>query len=288
MNIFGFLKSKKKEETYKKDIKIPTTKFKHVYLVLGIKGGVGKSSISYAIATGLSKKSKTAIIDCDIESSNLKDFMDINSSNNMKPNQSFGVMSAIKINDNLYASGMSVFDSDYINKSIITTGSQLQQFINDFILYTYYGYGEIDNSIIDIPAGSSDILIAVLKSFERINQKIDGVIIVTQPNTITDFNRAMDLCIKKGLQVKFVVINMYKAISKNGYPVVCSKTNELFIPFNGKYDKLLSDIDSYNIASDKIFNIPLLEDVSIDKIETYLNLLINEIIKYSGDLHDVQ
>jgi len=281
MNILGFLKNKSKEENNKEDIKIPATKFKHVYLVLGIKGGVGKSSISYAIATGLSKETKTAIIDCDIESSNLKDFMNINSDNNMKANQSFGVMKAIEINSNLYASGMSVFDSDYVNKSILTTGTQLQQFINDFILYTYYGHSEVDNCIIDIPAGSSDILIAVLNSFERIKQQIDGVIIVTQPNTITDFNRAMDLCIKKNLQVKFVVINMYGAVSKYGYPVVCSKTNEPFIPFNGKYDKLIIDIDSYNISSDCIFNVPLLEDVSIEKIEGYLSELIKILLKNS-------
>ncbi len=280
MNFFNLLsKYKSNRHSNNRYIKssIPATKFKHVYLVIGIKGGVGKSTISYAIASGLSLKHKTAIIDCDIESSNLKDFMNLSNSN-MSSNINFSTMGAIKINNNLYASGMSVFDSDYINKSIYTNASQLRQFINDFILYTRYGSLESDYCIIDVPAGSSDIMMAIIESFKRINQTIDGVIVVTQPNTITDFNRALDLSSKLGLEVLYVVINMHKAVSKHAHPVICScGCGEEFIPFNNMYDKMLSNISNSGIDITDIYDIPLMENANINHIAIYLSDLIDSL-----------
>lgn len=243
-------------------------------MVIGIKGGVGKSIVSGSIALRLSENynKRVAFVDCDIASSNTVDVLKIASNVKMTYTPGANKLVAVRVNKNLFVSSMSLF-MDNITSSFVTKSAQFSQIVKDFICSTVYDYNDadFDFAIFDVPAGSGDETETVISILKKKNL---SAIIVTQPNTIVDFRRAVDLCRRCCVPVIGVVINMYKTLTESGCSAVCPKTGKEYIPFSVKgIDKYLESNQFKNV-----WRIPLIENFSLSKICNYVDNIIKEVI----------
>ena len=166
---------------------------KKIIAIGSAKGGVGKSTITAALASSLSKKYKVGVLDADIYGPNQHILFDIKSKpefitlNNKKLIKPF-----IKQNIEMISMGL-ILDS---NKAAAWRGPMLSGAVKQLSNSTHWS--NLDYLLIDMPPGTGD---AYLTIFNDMN--IDNFIIVTTINNLAfaDVKKTINLVEKFNIPI---------------------------------------------------------------------------------------
>lgn len=166
-------------------------------MVCSGKGGVGKTTISVALAKSLSMSGKkVALVDCDIDTPNIPDFMNIK--------QEVGVGESIKpiVRDNIemISIGFIIKESDFVSWPSQRRGMAVQQLID-----TIDWSDNIDYMVIDTPPGTSDEI-----EYVSMSLKPDYIFIISTPHdaSISDVKRTISMLDSCGVEITGIVMNM--------------------------------------------------------------------------------
>lgn len=193
-----------------------------VVMVGAIKGGTGKSLVAINLAYELSKNFKVGLLDADIDSPNIAEMLGIVNTNiNATPDVIIPVE-----HKNIRCFSMSILSK---NKHISLYGQEMQQIIEDLLTSTQWG--DVDYLIVDLPAGSSDIFRAVVRTMA---DNLVGFVFVGQPLNSTDFVRCISLASHFQIPIIGAVENMC------GYE--CPHCHKISYPFgHGSIQKLCKE-----------------------------------------------
>jgi Mrp family chromosome partitioning ATPase len=165
--------------------------------VLAVKGGTGKTTITRELVRALSGTYKIGALDADVDSPNLAESLGVRGWMELTGERKF-----LPVEYN----GAKLFSTSLYHPSAAKgwtkTGQQNQLILRDAALQTEWG--PLDYFVIDMPAGSSDEFKAVKEWFLN----IVGVVVVTQPNTLSDLARAFDITSRFRLPILGVIENM--------------------------------------------------------------------------------
>ncbi|WGH27948.1 MAG: Mrp/NBP35 family ATP-binding protein [Candidatus Bostrichicola ureolyticus] len=248
---------------------------KNIIAIASGKGGVGKSTIATNISAYLSDKGfKTGILDADIYGPSIPIMFNIendyptitnkNGINNIKPIINYGVK---------------IFSFNFIlqNKPAVWRGPMASKILHQLIKNIYWEY--LDFLIIDLPPGTSDIHLSIIKEF-----LITGVIIVSTPQkiSISDVKKTIAMFNIDNIKVpilglienmSFFLANQKKhyLFGKNG---IKKLSNNINIPF-------LGEIPILQIISESSDNgYPIILNNNINYFyKKYFILIMNNILK---------
>ena len=148
---------------------------KKIIAIASAKGGVGKSSITAALALNMSKSFKVGVLDADIYGPNQHILFDLIDA---KPNLiSVGDK---KMFEPVMFNGISINSMGFIldaNKAAVWRGPMLSGAIRQLIESTIWG--ELDFLFIDMPPGTGDAYLTIASEI-----KPDKSILVTTPNKL--------------------------------------------------------------------------------------------------------
>ena len=142
-------------------------------LVVGLKGGTGKSSVAVMLAMHLSQSNRdTILVDADVDSPNLADILKVDSKIRIEPNK----IEVVHL-DNLDFFSFGLITKD---KAVSMRGESYVQMLLDVLQFAEWKVN-LKNAImiIDCPAGASDLFRGVLKAYY---QTIVGAVVVTIPS----------------------------------------------------------------------------------------------------------
>ena len=218
-------------------------------LVMGVKGGTGKSMVAVNLALELARRGhKVGLVDIDIDSSNEGEIlrvmdrtMTLDDDRNFVPVEVKGIK--------LFSMGLFHREAD---KAFTKTGEQNRQIVRDAIKHT--AWGKLDYLILDAPAGSSDEIRAVIEAIET----LDGAIITTQPTTVVDCQRALQVCSRFFIPVYGIIENMAYGMTECGERPICPKCRKEFDPF-GKGDVVKRLAKRYGVLY--LGQVPLISDM---------------------------
>ncbi len=150
---------------------------KHIIAVTSGKGGVGKSTVSANLATGLAQKGyKVGLLDADIYGPSAPLMMDllhdkpqpiqVGEKQFIEPITSYGV----KV--------LSIGFFAEVNQAIVWRGPMASKALNQMFTDAYWG--ELDYMILDLPPGTGDIHLSLVQT-----APISGAVIVTTPQDVS-------------------------------------------------------------------------------------------------------
>lgn len=181
------------------------------------KGGTGKSLKAINTAIRLSKYFKVALLDADVDASNMCYTLGISGPMKLTDKQLF-IPADYK--------GIKVMSVGLFQKGVMTmckTGIETNRIVRDMIKNTVWG--DIDVLVIDAPAGVADKWHGILES----GVNLAGVIIISQPTTYDDCYRIIEMCSRFGIPIMGIIENMVGAVWSDGTPVL-DKDGRSFIP----------------------------------------------------------
>ncbi len=181
---------------------LPTNKVSQIKNVIGVvsgKGGVGKSLVTSLIATELHKRGyKVGIMDADVTGPSIP--------------RSFGVKSHVSADENGIipcesASGIKIMSTNLMLPEEDTPVAWRGPVISG-ILSQFWGetnWGDIDILLVDMPPGTSDVLLTVFQSLPT-----DGIVTVSAPQELVAMivGKAVNLAHSMGVDVLGLVENM--------------------------------------------------------------------------------
>lgn len=181
---------------------LPTNKVSQIKNVIGVvsgKGGVGKSLVTSLIATELHKRGyKVGIMDADVTGPSIP--------------RSFGVKSHVSADENGIipcesASGIKIMSTNLMLPEEDTPVAWRGPVISG-ILSQFWGetnWGDIDVLLVDMPPGTSDVLLTVFQSLPT-----DGIVTVSAPQELVAMivGKAVNLAHSMGVDVLGLVENM--------------------------------------------------------------------------------
>ena len=159
------------------------------------KGGVGKTTISVELAKALSKRGhKVGLLDIDIDTPNVNEFMDINDVFEANEQIEPIVKDGIEV-----ASVGFMLDADTV---VLWDGNKRSMLIEQFMEHVNWS---CDILIVDTPPGTNDEIVTLLTSFTP-----DGVVLVTTGHraSLADVRRSLKLLSMSKINVIGVVNNM--------------------------------------------------------------------------------
>lgn len=216
--------------------KIPPT-----FTIMNTKGGVGKSSIGTATAIALSKTLKVRFIDVDICSSNTEQILKLEhvKAERIKRKKGYDILPR-KINPNLKYMGINLLQSSASSGTQLKGSSQANLF---GMMVQEIVWGRSDCSILDLPAGTDDIFLSIP---EVLGKSFKGVFIITQPKTLIDCERVIELCGVHRFKILGIIENMAGShCSCHDVPATCPICQKRFQPF-GKLD----NTDVFDLANE--------------------------------------
>lgn len=169
-----------------------------IILVSSCKGGVGKSTISAALAGYLhDKNKKVGLLDADIYGPSIPEMVGIKS---FSPQIIEGriippVVQGVKV---MSIGFLASSDGAFIWRGPMLTKAVVQ-------LFSAVEWGDLDYLIVDTPPGTGDVHISILSTYQ-----ISGAIIVTMPSQISanDVARGVDLYHKFHTNIYGIIENM--------------------------------------------------------------------------------
>lgn len=227
---------------------------KKVILVASGKGGVGKSTIAALIAEQLNLEGyKIGIVDADIYGPSIPHIFGIKVAPVIINNKMIPLVSR---NIKIISIGLLIKD----HSAAIWRGPVASKTIYQLLSLT--NWGELDYLIIDMPPGTGDIHLSILENYH-----LDGVIIVTTPQKITqiDVVRSIDLYKKLNLPILGIIENMsYLSSSTSESKVENSESNfakEHNIPLICKipFEPKLSYNCDNSLSLTGVINLPIRE-----------------------------
>ncbi|WGH25701.1 MAG: Mrp/NBP35 family ATP-binding protein [Candidatus Shikimatogenerans bostrichidophilus] len=256
---------KKKTYFLKEKYNIPG--IKKILIIISGKGGVGKSTVCSILSIFLSKKYKVGILDADIFGPSIPTLFKINNKNiNYNKKNMF-----IPINiNNIKIISLGLL----IKNNVILRGPMASKLINTIIYNTYWG--KLDYLIIDLPPGTSDIHISILRDI-----KIHGAIFISIPKKISiiDVKKSINMVLNKYINIPII------GIIENMSFFICEKKKKKYYIFGKKnYIKNFSKKEKINFLGSIPFykNINLLINNKIKKnkfIKTIIKNILNNIFK---------
>ncbi len=175
---------------------------RHVVVVGSGKGGVGKSTLSLAIALGLKAQGlRVGFLDADIYGPSAPVMLGLSTppsfgeDKRMVPPEAFG----LKVNSVGF-----LVDPD---QAMIWRGPMASQALTQLLTQTRWGTPEepLDVLVVDLPPGTGDVQLTLTQK-----TLIDGAVVVSTPQemALSDARRAVTLFEKTGIKVLGVVENM--------------------------------------------------------------------------------
>jgi Mrp family chromosome partitioning ATPase len=164
---------------------------------MSIKGGTGKSLCSVNLAYALSRRGGTALIDCDIDSSNLAEFIGDIGRIEVTPDKRFKP---------LEWNGVKVWSISLLAEKwrpISLTGDKYVSILNDVVHYC--DWGDVDFMVLDLPSGSHDSWRGAVYLFA---ESYVGDVVVIQPAFPDNARRVLNLHVKNDVPVVGLIENM--------------------------------------------------------------------------------
>ena len=170
---------------------------KKVILVSSGKGGVGKTTITYYIASLLSGEGKrVGVLDADIYGPSVPVIAEISE----EPKANGGKFTPVEKGGVKYNSIGFLIPKD---KSLVWRGPMITKALHK--LFNSTDWGELDYLLIDMPPGTGDIHLTICQTYH-----VDKVVMVTTPSNLAeaDVSRAEDMYNKLGLNNQLKICNM--------------------------------------------------------------------------------
>lgn len=191
---------------------------KNIIIVLSGKGGVGKSTVSANLASGLARdeSSQIGLLDLDICGPSLPQLLGCSGE---QVYQSGSGWSPVYVQDNLSVMSIGFLVSP--KEAVIWRGPKKNGLIKQFLRDV--DWGMLDWLIIDTPPGTSDEHMSSVNYLSKCNLR--GAIVVTTPQEIAlqDVRKQINFCNKVKLPIVGVIENMSGFVCPN-----CSKESEIF------------------------------------------------------------
>ena len=182
---------------------IPTNDYTRIHHVVGVvsgKGGVGKSLVTSLLAAEMRKRGyKVGILDADVTGPSIP--------------KTFGVTNPLtgdahgNILPNLTRTGIKVISTNLMlpkdDMPVAWRGPVVSGVIRQF--YSDANWGEIDYLFVDMPPGTSDVLLTVFQSLP-----VDGIITVSAPQELVSMivGKAVNLALEMDVKLLGLVENM--------------------------------------------------------------------------------
>eukprot|EP01134_Creolimax_fragrantissima_P008146 CFRG8146T1 len=180
----------------------------HKILILSGKGGVGKSTLTAALAQALSSKGrKVGVADVDICGPSMPRLLGCDESSAVIKSQ-YGWMPATSTGGSGH--GIKVISAQVLlpkeNNAIIWRGPRKSQLVRQFLSEVYWG--KLDYLLIDTPPGTSDEHLTVVQALKSCRP--DGAIIITTPQDValSTIRKELNFCRKMKVAVLGLVENM--------------------------------------------------------------------------------
>lgn len=210
--------SREKGEQAANDFLAPQNAASNVKRVIGVvsgKGGVGKSTVTCALATLMNRRGyKTAVLDADITGPSvprafgLRDVRLEGSELGMFPAQTKMGISIVSTNLLL----------DEENKPVVWRGPVIAGMVKQF--WSDVCWNEVDYMFVDMPPGTGDVPLTVFQSLP-----LDGIVIVTSPQQLVSMivDKAVNMAKLMNVRILGIVENMSSFRCPD-----CGKVHQLF------------------------------------------------------------
>jgi len=229
---------------------------KHVIAVASGKGGVGKSTLSAALALALhGMGAKVGLLDADIYGPSVPTIFGVSESPQMYMKGDKQIMIPIE------AKGLKLLSIGFMTapgQAIVWRGPMVSSAFRQFVQDT--DWGDLDYLIIDLPPGTGDVQLSLVQ-----NVPLTGVVIVTTPQemALADARRAMGMFSMEAVNKRIlgVVENMsyftpddapdkkYRLFGEGGGQTLSKEYN---VPFLGELPlnpSLMQHIDQGDITA---------------------------------------
>lgn len=210
---------------------------KHVYAVIGGKGGVGKSLVTGMLGALLARKGyKVGIMDADLTGPSIP--------------QMFGIHCLATgdeegINPVETASGIKLMSINLLledaNSPVVWRGPVISGVVKQF--WSEVKWGELDVLLIDMPPGTGDVPLTVFQSLP-----IEGLVVVATPQEL------VSMIVKKAYNMAEMMSVPVLGLIENMSYVVC--------PDCGKHIDVFGKGGTAQLATEK--HLPLLAQLPID------------------------
>ena len=233
--------SREKGEQAANDFLAPQNAASNVKRVIGVvsgKGGVGKSTVTCALATLFNRRGyKTAVLDADITGPSVPRAFGLRgvrlegSELGMFPAQT--KMGIEIVSTNLLL--------DEENKPVVWRGPVIAGMVKQF--WTDVCWNEVDYMFVDMPPGTGDVPLTVFQSLP-----LDGIVIVTSPQQLVSMivDKAVNMAKLMNVRILGIVENM----------------SSFRCPDCGKVHNLFGDSGIEEFAKER--NVPFLGKIPMD------------------------
>ncbi|WP_396613602.1 P-loop NTPase (plasmid) [Haloferax sp. S1W] len=189
--------------------------FDTIIAVASAKGGVGKSTVSTALACALASDRPTGLFDADIHGPNVPSLLDVSG-----PIHSDDEGNPLPVR----ATGSDA-TLDVMSVGLMEDGAPLAwrgAMAHDALteLFTTTAWRADDTLVLDLPPGTGDVVLTTLQEVS-----VDGVVVVTTPfqSSLDDTARSIELFRDNGVPVLGAVVNMGQFACPS-----CGDTHDLF------------------------------------------------------------
>ncbi len=171
---------------------------KHIIAVASGKGGVGKSSVTVALALALAKSGyKVGILDADIYGPSIPKMMGLEGYMPLMASDEKHIIPASNYNVEVMSIGFFIGDDD----ALIWRGPMATNALNQMMHETLWS--ELDYLLIDMPPGTGDVHLSVVGEL-----KVEKAVIVTTPQLValSDVVRGISMFRNKNINIPIVGI----------------------------------------------------------------------------------
>lgn len=237
---------------------------KHVVAVMSGKGGVGKSTVTALLASGLVKAGyKVGVMDADITGPSIPKLFGLTD----RPGQDERGLLPVESSLEIKIMSLNLLLPDETEPVVWRgplIGSAIEQFWTDVV------WGELDFLLVDLPPGTSDATLTVSQSLP-----LDGIVMVSTPQELSTMivTKALKMVGKMGIPILGLVENMSYAI--------CPHCNEEIRLFGTSKAEEFAD----SVGADLLAILPIDPKLSaladkgqIEKYDLPLNKFVNGVI----------
>ncbi len=237
---------------------------RNIIVVMSGKGGVGKSSVTGLIAASLARMgNKVGIMDADITGPSQPRAFGIKGPIGMKATD-YGIIPPVA------DLGISLISINFFlpneDDPVVWRGPMLAGAVNQF--WGEVDWGELDYMIVDLPPGTGDVPLTVMRSLP-----VNGIVIVSSPQdlAIMVVKKTIKMAQKMNIPILGLVENMSYAVCPN-----CDKKLEIFGKSQGAQVAKDTGID---FLGGLPWDIALNALIDQGKITDYVSPEINNIIE---------